>query len=219
MRNFADLPDSLPAARCVPGDEVMALPSRQKTRVRSIVTFDGEQPEAYPPMSVTLTLKDEIDLSRGEMLVSPSEPPCVSRHFEAMVVWFNEEPLALGRNYLIKHNVRMSRAKAKKIRFRVEYADARTRPGARAEDERHRGGRIRGCEPALFRRVRSQPDHRQLYSDRSDLERDGRRGDDSARSLRAIRGRAGGQRQLGNSVADAGRSRRIATRGMGISPP
>ena len=57
-----------------PGDEVMALPSRQKTRVRSIVTFDGEQPEAFPPMSVTLTLKDEIDISRGEMLVSPSEP-------------------------------------------------------------------------------------------------------------------------------------------------
>ena len=102
-----------------PGDEVLALPSRQKTRVRSIVTFDGEQPEAFPPMSVTLTLEDEIDLSRGDMLVSPSEPPCVSRHFEAMVVWFNAEPLALGRNYLIKHNVRMSRAKATKIRFRV----------------------------------------------------------------------------------------------------
>jgi hypothetical protein len=102
-----------------PGDEVMALPSRQKTRVRSIVTFDGEQQEAYPPMSVTLTLKDEIDISRGEMLVAPSEPPCVSRHFEAMVVWFNEEPLALERNYVIKHNVRMSRARATKIRFRV----------------------------------------------------------------------------------------------------
>ena len=102
-----------------PGDEVMALPSRQKTRVRSIVTYDGEQPEAYPPMSVTLTLKDEIDISRGEMLVSPSEPPCVSRHFEAMVVWFNEEPLALERNYSIKHNVRVSRARATKIRFRV----------------------------------------------------------------------------------------------------
>jgi hypothetical protein len=102
-----------------PGDEVMALPSRQKTRVRSIVTFDGEQQEAFPPMSVTVTLKDEIDLSRGEMLVAPGAPPSVSRHFEAMVVWFNEEPLALERNYLIKHNVRMSRARATNIRFRV----------------------------------------------------------------------------------------------------
>jgi sulfate adenylyltransferase large subunit len=102
-----------------PGDEVMALPSRQKARVRSIVTYDGEQAEAFPPMSVTVTLQSEIDLSRGEMLVAPGQPPCVSRHFEAMVVWFNEEPLALERSYLIKHNVRMSRAKAKKIRFRV----------------------------------------------------------------------------------------------------
>jgi sulfate adenylyltransferase large subunit len=102
-----------------PGDEVLALPSRRKSRVRSIVTFDGEEPEAFPPMSVTLTLEDEIDLSRGDMLVSPGEPPCVSRHFEAMVVWFHEEPLALEKNYLIKHNVRMSRARATKIRFRV----------------------------------------------------------------------------------------------------
>ena len=102
-----------------PGDEVLALPSRRKSRVRSIVTFDGEEPEAFPPMSVTLTLDDEIDLSRGDMLVSPAEPPSVSRHFEAMVVWFHEQPLALDRNYLIKHNVRMSRARATKIRFRV----------------------------------------------------------------------------------------------------
>jgi len=102
-----------------PGDEVMALPSRQKARVRSIVTYDGEQAEAFAPMSVTVTLQSEIDLSRGEMLVAPTAPPSVSRHFEAMVVWFNEQPLALERTYLIKHNVRMSRAKATKIRFRV----------------------------------------------------------------------------------------------------
>ena len=102
-----------------PGDEVMALPSRRKARVRSIVTYDGEQAEAFPPMSVTVTLQSEIDLSRGEMLVAPADPPCVSRHFEAMVVWFNEEPLSLERTYLIKHNVRMSRAKATRIRFRV----------------------------------------------------------------------------------------------------
>jgi sulfate adenylyltransferase subunit 1 len=102
-----------------PGHEVLALPSRQKTRVRSIHTYDGEQPEAFPPMSVTLTFEDEIDVSRGDMLVSPAESPHVSRHFEAMVVWFHEAPLVLGRNYLIKHNVRMSRAKATNIRFRV----------------------------------------------------------------------------------------------------
>jgi sulfate adenylyltransferase large subunit len=102
-----------------PGDPVVSLPSEQKSRVRSIATFDGDAPEAFPPMSVTLTLEDEIDLSRGDMLVSPGHPPRVSRHFEAMVVWFNAEPAEPGRSYLLKHTSRTVRAKALKIRYRV----------------------------------------------------------------------------------------------------
>jgi sulfate adenylyltransferase subunit 1 len=102
-----------------PGDPVVSLPSEQKSRVRSIATFDGDAPEAFPPMSVTLTLEDEIDLSRGDMLVSPGHPPRVSRHFEAMVVWFNAEPAEPGRSYLLKHTSRTVRAKAVKIRYRV----------------------------------------------------------------------------------------------------
>jgi sulfate adenylyltransferase large subunit len=102
-----------------PGDPVVSLPSEQKSRVRSIATFDGDAPEAFPPMSVTLTLEDEIDLSRGDMLVSPAHPPRVSRHFEAMVVWFNAEPAEPGRSYLLKHTSRTVRAKALKIRYRV----------------------------------------------------------------------------------------------------
>ena len=103
-----------------PGDLLLALPSGQKTRVRSIVTGDSDEQEVFSSMSVALTLEDEIDLSRGDMLVSPSEPPSVSQKFEAMVVWFNAEPLVLGRNYIVKHNVRISRAKATKISFRVD---------------------------------------------------------------------------------------------------
>jgi sulfate adenylyltransferase subunit 1 len=102
-----------------PGDAVVSLPSEQKSRVRSIATFDGDAAEAFPPMSVTLTLEDEIDLSRGDMLVSPGHPPRVSRHFEAMVVWFNAEPAEPGRSYLLKHTSRTVRAKALKIRYRV----------------------------------------------------------------------------------------------------
>jgi len=102
-----------------PGDPVVSLPSERKSRVRSVVTFDGDAPEAFPPMSVTLTLEDEIDLSRGDMLVSPGHPPRVSRHFEAMVVWFNEDPAEPGRSYLLKHTSRTVRAKALKIRYRV----------------------------------------------------------------------------------------------------
>jgi sulfate adenylyltransferase subunit 1 len=102
-----------------PGDPVVSLPSEQKSRVRSIATFDGDATEAFPPMSVTVTLEDEIDLSRGDMLVSPGHPPRVSRHFEAMVVWFNAEAGEPGKSYLLKHTTRTVRAKALKIRYRV----------------------------------------------------------------------------------------------------
>jgi sulfate adenylyltransferase subunit 1 len=102
-----------------PGDPVVSLPSERKSRVKSIVTFDGDAPEAFPPMSVTLTLEDEIDLSRGDMLVSPAHPPRVSRHFDAMVVWFNAEPTEPGKSYLLKHTTRTVRAKALQFRYRV----------------------------------------------------------------------------------------------------
>jgi hypothetical protein len=87
--------------------------------VKSIATFDGDAPEAFPPMSVTLTLEHEIDLSRGDMLVAAGNMPRVSRHFEAMVVWFNAEPAEPGKGYLLKHTSRTVRAKALKIRYRV----------------------------------------------------------------------------------------------------
>ena len=102
-----------------PGDPVVSLPSERKSRVKSIVTFDGDAPEAFPPMSVTVTLEDEIDLSRGDMLVSLAHPPRVSRHFDAMVVWFNAEPAEPGKSYLLKHTSRTVRAKALKIHYRV----------------------------------------------------------------------------------------------------
>ncbi len=105
------------------GDEVLALPSGQKTRIRSIVTYDGEIPAAFPPMSVTLQLQDEIDLSRGEMLVTLDRPPKISRHFEAMVVWMHPEPLQPGRTYLLKHTTRQVRGKAVAIRYRVNVDD------------------------------------------------------------------------------------------------
>jgi hypothetical protein len=103
-----------------PGDPVLALPSRQKTRVQSIVTYDGELREAGPSMSVTVKLEDEIDLSRGDMLVSPSAPPQVSRRLQAMVVWFDPSPLELNRVYLVKHAGRQVKAKATQIRYRVD---------------------------------------------------------------------------------------------------
>jgi sulfate adenylyltransferase subunit 1 len=102
------------------GDAVMALPSRQITRVQSIVTFDGELDAAVLSQSVTLKLEDEIDISRGDMLVSPEAPPTVSRRFSAMVVWLNELPLQLGRTYLLKHTTRQVKAAITRIQYRVD---------------------------------------------------------------------------------------------------
>ncbi len=102
-----------------PGDALTALPSGQQTVVESIVTYDGPLGKALAPMSVTLKLKDEIDLSRGDMLVSPDNPPQVSQRFQAMVVWMNAQPLEAGRNYLIKQSARQVRGRITRIRHRV----------------------------------------------------------------------------------------------------
>src|SRR6202790_4910536 len=102
-----------------PGDDVLALPSGRRTRVRSIVSYDGDLPEAFAPMSVTVQLEDEIDLSRGDMLVSPENGPHLSRRFRAMVVWLHESPLEMGRTYLVKHTARQTKIAAVQIRHRV----------------------------------------------------------------------------------------------------
>jgi hypothetical protein len=99
---------------------VMALPSRQTSRVESVVTFDGELDAAVLSQSVTLKLEDEIDLSRGDMLVSPDDPPSVSSKFSAAVVWLNETPLQLNHTYLAKHTTRQVKAKVTHIQYRVD---------------------------------------------------------------------------------------------------
>jgi hypothetical protein len=102
-----------------PGDEVVALPSGQRTRVDAIVTYDGNLPEAFAPMSVTLRLRDEIDLSRGDMLVAADRAPQVARRFRAMVVWLHAEPLEVGKTYLVKHTARQTKIRTTRIRHRV----------------------------------------------------------------------------------------------------
>ena len=87
------------------GDPVTVLPSRRTARVKRIVSYDGDLAFAFPPMSVTLTLDDEIDVSRGD-LITAGELPQVGHRFEADVVWMDERPLDSGRLYLLKHATR-----------------------------------------------------------------------------------------------------------------
>jgi bifunctional enzyme CysN/CysC len=102
-----------------PGDEVMVLPSRKTNRVKSIVTFEGDQAEAFAGMAVTLTLEKEVDVSRGDILVHPGNPPHVSQAFEAMLVWMAEQPMTPGKPYYVKHATKMTNASVREIRHRV----------------------------------------------------------------------------------------------------
>jgi sulfate adenylyltransferase subunit 1 len=117
--NFRGFAGSVASGVIRPGDDVLALPSGRRTRVRSIVSYDGDLPEAFAPMSVAVQLEDEIDLSRGDMLVSPENGPRVSKRFRAMVVWLHETPLQVGRTYLVKHTARQTKIRALQVRHRV----------------------------------------------------------------------------------------------------
>ncbi|MEG1684530.1 MAG: sulfate adenylyltransferase subunit CysN [Bacteroides sp.] len=102
------------------GDTVMALPSGKTSKIKSIVTYDGELEEAFPPQSVTLTLEDEIDVSRGEMLVHPENQPMNDRNFEAMLVWMDEEPMDAGKQFFMKHTTNLTRTRIDSIRYKVD---------------------------------------------------------------------------------------------------
>lgn len=102
------------------GDEVMALPSGKRSRIKSIVTYDGDLDYAFPPQCVTLTLEDEIDVSRGEMLVHPDNLPMTGRCFEAMLVWMDEEPMDTGKQFYLKQTTNTTRARIENIRYKVD---------------------------------------------------------------------------------------------------
>jgi len=102
-----------------PGDKVKALPSGRESLVDRIVTLTGDLPEAVAGQSVTLTLKDEIDVSRGDVLAISSSPPAVADQFEASVIWFDEEPLLPGRPYLMKLGARMVAAQIAEPKYKV----------------------------------------------------------------------------------------------------
>ena len=102
------------------GDRVMTLPSHKTSKVASIITYDGELQEAFPPMSVTVTLEDELDISRGDMLVHVHNRPKLGRQFEAMVVWMDEDPLDTEDPYYLKHTTQTTQAMISEIRYKVD---------------------------------------------------------------------------------------------------
>ncbi len=103
-----------------PGDEVMALPARRLSKITRIVTYDGDLQSAVAPQSVTICLADEIDISRGDVLVPAATLPHVARRFRANCVWMNAQALEPGRGYFIKHTSHQVRGVVRAINFRVD---------------------------------------------------------------------------------------------------
>jgi sulfate adenylyltransferase subunit 1 len=134
-----------------PGDEVMALPSGFTTTIKKIETIDGPLDEAFPPMSVVMTLNDEIDISRGDMIIKPNNQPQSGQDIEVMLCWLNEKKLQPGGKYALKHTTKDVRCIVKDVRYKININTLH-----RVEDDRSIGlndiGRvlIRTTQPLFY---------------------------------------------------------------------
>lgn len=133
-----------------PGDEVLALPSGFTSKIKSIDTFDGPVDEAFSPMSVTITLEDDIDISRGDMIVKPDNQPDQKQDVDVMICWLNQAKLKVNGKYALKHTTKDARAIVKEVKYKVDINTLH-----RIEDDKEIGlndiGRIRlRTSKALF---------------------------------------------------------------------
>lgn len=134
-----------------PGDKVMILPSGFASKIKSIDTLDGPVAEAFPPMSVTIRLEDDIDISRGDMIVRENNTPQISQDIDVMICWMNEKKLQLGGKYAIRHTTKEARCIIKDIRYKVDINTLH-----RLEDDKSVGLNdiarisIRTTQPFLF---------------------------------------------------------------------
>ncbi len=118
--NFRGYCGTLASGIVHPGDEITVLPSGKQSKVKSIVTFDGDLEYAFAPMSVTLTLEDEIDVSRGDMIVHSSAVPAVINRFDAHLVWMNEETMLPGKEYLVKIGTTTVSGRISTLRHKID---------------------------------------------------------------------------------------------------
>jgi sulfate adenylyltransferase large subunit len=119
-QDFRGFSGQIAAGTIRPGDPIMVLPSRRTSHVSSIVTFDGNLPRALVPQSVTLTLTDELDISRGDLIVAPESPAITTKNFTASLVWMDEKPLDLSSRYMLKHTSRTVQVQISAIRYLLD---------------------------------------------------------------------------------------------------
>jgi sulfate adenylyltransferase subunit 1 len=122
-QDFRGFAGQIAAGTVRPGDEILALPSGRRSRVKSITTWEGELASAAAPQSVVLSLEDEVDLSRGDMIAAVATPPHKTTRFDATVVWMQTSPLQPGATYLLKHTTQTVRAQVAEIRSRIDVVN------------------------------------------------------------------------------------------------
>ena len=122
--DFRGFAGQIAAGTIRPGDQITVLPSGRTSHVTRIVTYDGDLPEASAPSSVTLTLANEIDISRGDLLTAATSPAHVTTSFTAALVWMHESPLTLGRRLLLKHTSRTVQAEVRTLLGTIHLAEA-----------------------------------------------------------------------------------------------
>jgi sulfate adenylyltransferase subunit 1 len=110
------------------GDEVQVLPSGRRTRVRRILLGEAALPRAVSEQSVTLLLEDDLDVSRGDMIVHPAAAPAATRKVDATLCWLSETPLSPARRYVVRHTTRETRAQVAEIAHRVDLDELAPRP-------------------------------------------------------------------------------------------
>ncbi|MFZ5523681.1 MAG: sulfate adenylyltransferase subunit CysN [Pseudomonadota bacterium] len=120
FHDFRGFMGRIEAGEIAVGDQITVLPSGRSSKVKEIVTYDGNLQRAYAPQSVTLTLEDEIDISRGDMFVNGGAKPRVAKEFQAMLCWLSETPLDKNRKYLVKHTTRTAKCLFSGIDYRVD---------------------------------------------------------------------------------------------------
>lgn len=103
-----------------PGEEVVALPSGFTTKIKTVETFDGQLEEAFAPMSVTITLEDEIDIARGDMIAKPNNQPTIGQDIDIMVCWMADKALNPSGKYLIKHTSNETRCMIKEVLYKID---------------------------------------------------------------------------------------------------
>jgi sulfate adenylyltransferase subunit 1 (EFTu-like GTPase family) len=103
-----------------PGDRVTVLPSGFTTSIKTIETPQGEVAEAFPPMSVVMQLHDDLDISRGDMLVREHNTPFIDKNLDFMVCWMNVKPLTLGTRYIVHHTTRETKGIVKEIQYKID---------------------------------------------------------------------------------------------------